>query len=57
MTTDDLRQRLIETNRQMRADAMQDPMIERIGKLKSFVLGSTSQKVAQLAECSCLTVK
>ena len=27
------------------------------GKLKSLLLGSTSQKVGQLAECSCLTVK
>ena len=27
------------------------------GKLKSLVLGSTSQKIAQLAECSCLTIK
>ena len=37
MTTDDPRQRLIETNRQMRADAMQDPMIERIAKLMKKV--------------------
>ena len=28
-----------------------------LGKLKSFVLGSTSNKVTQLADCSCLTVK
>ncbi len=28
-----------------------------LGKLKSLVLGSTSQKIAQLAGCSCLTVK
>jgi nucleotide-binding universal stress UspA family protein len=27
------------------------------GKLKSLLLGSTSHKIAQLAECSCLTVK
>lgn len=27
------------------------------GKLKSMVLGSISNKIAQLAECSCLTVK
>lgn len=27
------------------------------GKLKSLVLGSTSQKIAQLAECSCLTAR
>lgn len=27
------------------------------GSLKSLLLGSTSNKVAQLAECSCLTVK
>ncbi len=27
------------------------------GKLKSMLLGSTSSKVAQLAKCSCLTVK
>lgn len=27
------------------------------GKIKSLVLGSTSQKVQQLAECSCLSVK
>ncbi len=27
------------------------------GKLKSLVLGSTSQKIAQLAGCSCLSVK
>ena len=37
MTTDDLRQRLIETSRRARADAMQDPMIERIGKLMERV--------------------
>lgn len=28
-----------------------------LGKLKRLVLGSTSQGVAQLADCSCLTVK
>jgi len=28
-----------------------------LGKLKSLVLGSTSNKVSQLADCSCLTVK
>ncbi len=27
------------------------------GKIKSFLLGSTSAKLAHLAECSCLTVK
>jgi nucleotide-binding universal stress UspA family protein len=27
------------------------------GRLKSLLLGSTSHKIAQLAECSCLTVK
>jgi nucleotide-binding universal stress UspA family protein len=27
------------------------------GKIKNLLLGSTSNKVAQLAECSCLTVK
>ena len=27
------------------------------GKLKSLLLGSVSNKIAQLAECSCLTVK
>ncbi|MDH3631872.1 MAG: universal stress protein [Gammaproteobacteria bacterium] len=27
------------------------------GKLKSLLLGSTSHKIGQLAECSCLTVK
>ncbi len=27
------------------------------GKFKTMLLGSTSQQVAQLAECSCLTVK
>lgn len=27
------------------------------GKVKSLLLGSTSHKIAQLAECSCLTVK
>ena len=27
------------------------------GKLKGLLLGSTSHKIAQLAECSCLTVK
>ncbi len=27
------------------------------GKLKSLLLGSTSHKITQLAECSCLTVK
>ena len=27
------------------------------GKLKSLLLGSTSSKVSQLAQCSCLTVK
>lgn len=27
------------------------------GKLKSLLLGSVSHKIAQLAECSCLTVK
>ncbi len=27
------------------------------GKIKSLVLGSTSQKIAQISECSCLTVK
>ncbi len=27
------------------------------GQLKSLLLGSTSHKIAQLAECSCLTVK
>jgi nucleotide-binding universal stress UspA family protein len=27
------------------------------GKLKSLLLGSTSHKIAQLAECSCLTVR
>jgi len=27
------------------------------GRLKSLLLGSTSQKIAQLAECSCLTVR
>ena len=27
------------------------------GKVKSLLLGSTSHKVAQLAECSCLTVR
>ena len=27
------------------------------GKVKSFLLGSTSNKVAQLVECSCLTIK
>ncbi len=28
-----------------------------LGKIKRLVLGSTSQKIAQLAKCSCLTVK
>jgi hypothetical protein len=37
MTIDDIRQRLIETNRQMRADAMHDHMIERIAKLMEKV--------------------
>ena len=37
MTLDDIRQRLIETNRQMRADAMQDHRIERIAKLMEEV--------------------
>ena len=27
------------------------------GKLKSLLLGSTSHKIAQLADCSCLTIK
>jgi len=27
------------------------------GRMKSLLLGSTSHKIAQLAECSCLTVK
>jgi nucleotide-binding universal stress UspA family protein len=27
------------------------------GKLKSLLLGSTSNKITQHAECSCLTVK
>ncbi len=27
------------------------------GKLKSLVLGSTSQKIAQISECSCLSIK
>ncbi|MCP4335660.1 MAG: universal stress protein [Gammaproteobacteria bacterium] len=27
------------------------------GRLKSLLLGSTSQKIAQLAECSCLTIR
>jgi nucleotide-binding universal stress UspA family protein len=27
------------------------------GRIKSLLLGSTSHKIAQLAECSCLTVK
>ena len=27
------------------------------GRLKSVLLGSVSQKITQLAECSCLTVK
>jgi nucleotide-binding universal stress UspA family protein len=27
------------------------------GRLKSLLLGSTSHKISQLAECSCLTVK
>jgi nucleotide-binding universal stress UspA family protein len=28
-----------------------------LGRLKKLLLGSTSHKIAQLAECSCLTVK
>jgi nucleotide-binding universal stress UspA family protein len=27
------------------------------GRMKSLLLGSTSHKIAQLAQCSCLTVK
>ena len=37
MTMDDTRQRLIEANRQMRADAMQDQRIERIAELMEEV--------------------
>ncbi len=28
-----------------------------LGRVKSMLLGSTSHKIAQLAECSCLTIK
>ena len=27
------------------------------GKIKTLLLGSTSHKIAQMAECSCMTVK